>query len=70
MAMIEQAMKMFTPFAAATGANQPPQTPGSGTGTAAPQSPDAIREMQQQLDEMKRQLAQIAEPGTPPKRPG
>jgi polyhydroxyalkanoate synthesis repressor PhaR len=66
MAMIEQAMKMFTPFAAATGADQPPQPPGA----SAPQSPDAIREMQQQLDEMKRQLEQIAQPGSPPKRPG
>jgi polyhydroxyalkanoate synthesis repressor PhaR len=58
MAMIEQAMKMFTPFAA----------PGTDPGTpsqAAPGSPDAIREMQQQLDEMKRQLEQIAQPKRP-----
>jgi polyhydroxyalkanoate synthesis repressor PhaR len=65
MAMIEQAMKMFAPFAAATG-EQPPQSPGSA---APPRSPDAIREMQEQLDEMKRQLAQIAQSGEP-KRPG
>jgi polyhydroxyalkanoate synthesis repressor PhaR len=65
MAMIEQAMKMFAPFAAATG-EQPPQPPGSA---APPRSPDAIREMQEQLDEMKRQLAQIAQSGEP-KRPG
>jgi polyhydroxyalkanoate synthesis repressor PhaR len=61
MAMIEQAMKMFTPFAAGTTEQSTPASPA-----APPGSPDAIREMQQQLDEMRRQLEQIAQP----KRPG
>jgi polyhydroxyalkanoate synthesis repressor PhaR len=56
MAMIEQAMKMFTPFAAGSpDQSAPPHPP------APPGSPDAIREMQQQLDEMKRQLEQMAQ---------
>lgn len=61
MAMIEQAMKMFTPFAAAGADQSAPSTPA-----APPASPDSIREMQQQLEEMKRQLEQMAQL----KRPG
>jgi polyhydroxyalkanoate synthesis repressor PhaR len=53
MAMIEQAMKMFTPFAADQAA--------SPTQSAPPGSPDSLREMQQQLDQMKRQLEQMAQ---------
>jgi polyhydroxyalkanoate synthesis repressor PhaR len=53
MAMIEQAMKMFTPFAADQAV--PP------TQSAPPGSPDSLREMQQQLDQMKRQLEQMAQ---------
>src|SRR6185312_10047288 len=48
MAMIEQAMKMFTPFAADQAAS-PPQSAPPGS----PGSPDSLREMQQQLDQMK-----------------
>ena len=55
MAMIEQAMKMFTPFAPG-GADQPVPPLQSPPG-----SPDSLREMQQQLDEMKRQLEQMAQ---------
>jgi polyhydroxyalkanoate synthesis repressor PhaR len=60
MAMIEQAMKMFTPFAAGSAEQSTPPT-----AAAPPGSPDAIREMQQQLDEMRRQLEQIAQPKRP-----
>ena len=55
MAMIEQAMKMFTPFAAGGSEPSAPPAPPS------PGSPDSLREMQQQLDEMKRQLEQMAQ---------
>src|SRR5215469_6882152 len=55
MAMIEQAMKMFTPFAAG-GSDQ-----GGAAPPAAAGSPDAIRELQSQLDEMKRRLEQMAQ---------
>src|SRR5258706_8568015 len=55
MAMIEQAMKMFTPFAPGN-----PEQGGAPPSLHAPGSPDAIRELQQQLDEMKRQLGLMA----------
>ena len=66
MAMIEQAMKMFTPFAAGGADQVPPASPAQAQGAPAG-SPDAIREMQQQLDDMKRQLQQMAQ-STAPKR--
>jgi polyhydroxyalkanoate synthesis repressor PhaR len=55
MAMIEQAMKMFTPFADQAASPTQSAPPGS------PGSPDSLREMQQQLDQMKRQLEQMAQ---------
>ena len=55
MAMIEQAMKMFTPFAAGGEQNAPPPPQAAASG-----SPETLRDMQQQLDEMKRQLEQMA----------
>ena len=58
MAMIEQAMKMFTPFAGTAEGGAPPTGP-------VPGSPDALREMQQQLDEVKRQLQQMAQTKPP-----
>jgi polyhydroxyalkanoate synthesis repressor PhaR len=69
MAMIEQAMKMFTPFGT-TGPDQSPTSSAQPPSSSVPGSPDALREMQQQLDDMKRQLAEMAQPGDTTKRTG
>jgi polyhydroxyalkanoate synthesis repressor PhaR len=57
MAIFQQAMKMFNPFAAAvaTGAEAPKDKPAEQTAAPA-QSPDDIRALKEQLEQMQRQL--------------
>ena len=62
MEMFEDTMRLFTPFAPRAGgeAPTPPQAPAASPKPAA-DSPDAIRALQQQMAEMQKQLADLAE---------
>jgi len=62
MVVFENAMKMFSPFAAARGENGPSHKKGQTNGGEAEQSEreDEIRDLKDQLEAMRRQIAELA----------
>lgn len=60
--MFERAMKMFSPFAMQTGAaSSESEAKPNGTGHASPKQSEEISELKSELEEMRRQLSELAQ---------
>ncbi|HEY2445886.1 MAG TPA: polyhydroxyalkanoate synthesis repressor PhaR [Rhizomicrobium sp.] len=57
LAMFERTMRMFSPFNAA---REPEQRSNNGSAQAKPASSDEVSELKNEIEEMRRQLAEIA----------
>ena len=59
--MFERAMKMFTPFGLQAAAAQEGEAPKSANGSGAPKPSDEINELKSELEEMRKQLSELAQ---------
>ena len=60
LAFFERTMRMFSPFAAAPRESEPAQRPANGADAAKPASADEVNELKNEIEEMRRQLAELA----------
>jgi polyhydroxyalkanoate synthesis repressor PhaR len=60
LALYERTMRMFTPFGSMARENEPAPHPGNGAASTKPASSDEVNELKNQIEQMRRQLAELA----------
>lgn len=60
LALYERTMRMFSPFGATTRETDPAAHAGNGSASAKPASSDEVNELKNEIEQMRRQLAEIA----------
>jgi polyhydroxyalkanoate synthesis repressor PhaR len=61
LALFEKAMRMFSPFVPTARDAEPTARPGNGTATAKPASADEVNELKSEIEQMRHQLAELAD---------
>ncbi|HEY3779113.1 MAG TPA: polyhydroxyalkanoate synthesis repressor PhaR [Rhizomicrobium sp.] len=60
LALFEKTMRMFSPFGATPPEPEPAPRPGNGTAAGKPASADEVNELKGEIEQMRRQLAELA----------
>lgn len=60
LALYERTMRMFSPFGAVTRESEPESHSRNGSASAKPASSDEVNELKNEIDQMRRQLAELA----------